>query len=977
MPLTLLAGPANSGKVATLLDRYLASIDQDPVLIVPNRPDVDRIERDLLERSPVLLGGSIGTFADLFEQLARADGGARPVASDSQRALVVRRVLAQARLNGLGPSARFQGFSEALVHTLGELEAGLLEPADLDDEDLAALYTAYRGELERLGLWDRDYERRHAASRVAGELGAWDGRPVLAYGFEDLTGAEWALLEALSARSELTVSLPYEPGRTAFSSLERTAADLASLARGGIEELAPGPDDWTKPGLAYLERALFVDKPAEAPALSGELRFFEGAGSRATYELVGEEILGLLRAGVRAEEIAVVCPTIERVRAPLETAFSTLGIPFAVEGRLRLSQTPYGQALAALLRFAWLDGGRADLYAYLRSPYSGLTRAHVDYLEGRLRGRAVKGRERVEEETIKLRGKPLPILDEIRGPQPLAAARTLAEAMLRAAYGLGAPPLGDRSLLDLRAHESVSRVLDELEDWELLGEHLSRDEILASLERTTVRGSAAQEPGRVHVLDLMRARTRRYEVVFVLGLEQGSLPRRSQASPFLDDQARADIDLRKRGARLARPDQVSRERYLFYTACTRPSERLYLVREAATDDGSPREAGPFWDEVRAPWPTDEVERWTTRRRLSSLTWQLERAPTERERLRSLAALSAAEPDTATAAARANGWERRLERARVAFDRPTQLRHPSVLEELRNRRTFGVTELEVFADCSSIWFLDRIVGPRTIDGQADARLRGTIAHQALYKFFSGLPKALGVERVGPEQIEEAVVFLHRCLDEALESGLWLELRDVERSELEQGLRRDLEHFLRKDAELGLTFVPRRFEVLFGSERAAPELQAGLDLGGFAISGKIDRIDVDQFSARGIVQDYKSGKTALSAAKIDSELRLQIPLYMLVLRDLVGIEPLGGLYRALAGERDARGLLRAEAKDDLPGFVSTDYLDEDAFWGQVETAKERASGLVERIRGGDVEHDPKGGFPCPSWCELWSMCRVRRA
>ena len=60
-------------------------------------------------------------------------------------------------------------------------------------------------------------------------------------------------------------------------------------------------------------------------------------------------------------------------------------------------------------------------------------------------------------------------------------------------------------------------------------------------------------------------------------------------------------------------------------------------------------------------------------------------------------------------------------------------------------------------------------------------------------------------------------------------------------------------------------------------------------------------------------------------------------MLVLRDLVGIEPLGGLYRPLAGERRARGLLRAEARDDaLPGFVKNDYLDEEAFWAQVEGA-----------------------------------------
>src|SRR6185503_17752984 len=151
-----------------------------------------------------------------------------------------------------------------------------------------------------------------------------------------------------------------------------------------------------------------------------------------------------------------------------------------------------------------------------------------------------------------------------------------------------------------------------------------------------------------------------------------------------------------------------------------------------------------------------------------------------------------------------------------------------------------------------------------------------------------------------------------------------------------------------------------------ERAAPELQRGLDLGsGRTLSGKIDRIDVDPFGARGIVQDYKSGKHAHSAREIESELRLQIPLYMLVLRDLVGLEPLGGVYRPLAGDRKMRGLLRAE--DAVPGFQKNDYLDEDTFWGQVEGARTTARRLAERIRTGDLAHDPKGG-ECPTWCDL---------
>jgi RecB family exonuclease len=143
----------------------------------------------------------------------------------------------------------------------------------------------------------------------------------------------------------------------------------------------------------------------------------------------------------------------------------------------------------------------------------------------------------------------------------------------------------------------------------------------------------------------------------------------------------------------------------------------------------------------------------------------------------------------------------------------------------------------------------------------------------------------------------------------------------------------------------------------------------------VTGKIDRIDVDPFSARGIVQDYKSG-TAHSATQIDADGRLQIPLYVLALRDLVGVEPLGGLYRSLSGEREARGLLRAGARGDLPGLAPRDYLDEETFWGLVERAVERARTAAARIRSGDVRHDPRFGGGCPSWCDSWPMCRVAR-
>ncbi|MGZ8716302.1 MAG: PD-(D/E)XK nuclease family protein, partial [Gaiellaceae bacterium] len=384
---------------------------------------------------------------------------------------------------------------------------------------------------------------------------------------------------------------------------------------------------------------------------------------------------------------------------------------------------------------------------------------------------------------------------------------------------------------------------------------------------------------------------------------------------------------------------------------------------------------PFWEEVQAVFDPEDVRRWTRRRPLSALTWRLEEAPTERERLRALAELAARDSAGADALALANGWERRLERAVSAFRRPTKLTHPLVLEQLGSKTTFNVTELERFADCSSAWFVERFLDPRSIDAEVDAKLKGSVAHSALFKFFTRVPKELGVEKLEESVADAAVRLMRACLDEALQ-GQRMEMTEMEARELDSTLWRDLEALVHEECASELALVPRRFEVAFGSERAPQELQRGLDLGdGLTLSGKIDRIDVDPFGARGIVQDYKSGKHAHSAREIESELRLQIPLYMLVLRDLVGLEPLGGVYRPLAGERKARGLLRAAEGETLTGYVKNDYLDEDTFWNAVDNAKATAHRLAQRIGQGDVVHDPKGG-DCPAWCDLWPMCRIER-
>jgi RecB family exonuclease len=289
----------------------------------------------------------------------------------------------------------------------------------------------------------------------------------------------------------------------------------------------------------------------------------------------------------------------------------------------------------------------------------------------------------------------------------------------------------------------------------------------------------------------------------------------------------------------------------------------------------------------------------------------------------------------------------------------------VLERLAGRETFRVTDLERMATCSAAWFVERFLSPGEIDRAPDAKLRGQVAHTALQRFYAQLPSAIpGAERVTPENLEQALELVGECVDGAVESGLRFDVTDVERRELRHSLRRDLELLVRQEAASPSRFVPRRLEVSF----------TGYDLGdGVAVSGKIDRVDVDPMSARGIVIDYKSGR-APTARQIRDESRVQVPLYMLVVRDQLGLEPVGGLYVPVGGGRRARGIV-LDDDDPVPGHARDDYLDAESFAGEIEHARTTAVGLAERIRRGDVRHDPHGG-ECPSWCDLWRICRKER-
>ena len=361
MGLSLVVGPAHAGKVALLLERYLDVLERRSVArrAEPRATSIASSATCSGGARRSSAGGSArSTTSSSTSPASRPDE--RPVASDAQRALAVAagdraRRARRARLVRGDVAASRTRCSPRSASSSRRCRSGASSTAIS-----AASRRAYRDELDRLGLWDRDGLRRHAVERLATRPRRLARRAGLRV---RLRGSDRRRVGAARGAVGADRGHRLDPVRARRGPRSRLSSGRSrispGLRDGAIEELPRAREPATSPpALAHLERELFSRRARAGPSLDGAIRFLEGAGTRGTVELRRERGRGAppRRDAARARS-RVVCDSVDRWRAPLETAFGTLGIPYADRARPRVSATtPLGRALLALLRFAWLGG---------------------------------------------------------------------------------------------------------------------------------------------------------------------------------------------------------------------------------------------------------------------------------------------------------------------------------------------------------------------------------------------------------------------------------------------------------------------------------------------------------------------------------------------------------------------------------------------------------------------------------------------
>jgi ATP-dependent helicase/DNAse subunit B len=982
-------------------ERFLAALGRDPALIVPTLDDAFAFERELSRERGALLGGSVLVFAGLFGEVARAAGEPPPTPlSGAQRLRLLRAAIEDVQLGPLRRSSTRPGFAAALDDLIGDLQAAMLDPesvaagaATLEGsaylDDLTALYRSYASLRDSRGYADAHTIARAAIVALRRDPDSWRGRPVLLYGFDDLTVEQRELVGALAGAAEVTVSLTYED-RAALADRARLIEQLKQLGVDSETHTEADPANTDSELLFHLERS-FLRGDSRLPA-NGSLTLLRSAGDRGEAESIGAEIARLLSAGAPPDEIAVA----ERDpagRGELQArVLRGFGIPVALEADLPVSRSGTGTSLLALLRAAFTSRTASDLLAHLRGPRRAPP-GRVDWLERSIRRGRLRSADDALADWEQRTEKPLGELHSLRDADP---ARLLVEVAQLARYFSQWPLATDDArgeipdhdaAFELRAGERIATAVEELAQLE--GLEPGPQELIATLEALTMPAWTGPTDGRVRIASPYALRATRIKHLFVASLQDGEFPRHGTDGPFLSDEQRTALGLPERA------ETEAEERYLFHVCLAQPTERLYLSYRTSDEAGGAEPRSPFVDEVRRlldpPPPEGDEEdpvevRLTRSRGLGEVLFSPSEAPSEPELARSLAASSVAPAEALDSLGVGGERGERLgtvlsaaAESELATRRPGPMQVEAVKEALRGVPAYGGTTLETFDVCSYRWFVDHELRPQPLEPAPDPLVQGGLMHSALERLYKERPGEDAIPR--PADVEAWIARGRELVDEVTEA---LTDHPADRA-MRRRIERLLVAFLRREAAReNPRLRPSLLEAGFGEGEETD--RPALPIGDWALHGQIDR--VDEGDGVGLAIDYKLAREVTPVAKFVEKGTLQLPLYLLALRELWGIDVVGGLYQPLRPTANPRprGLVRREDGEGLLGDVGLydrDLLSSEDFEAALNDAAGRATAAVARMRVGDIDRDPgppegvKGHDQCPKYCGFAPICRRERA
>jgi ATP-dependent helicase/nuclease subunit B len=734
------------------------------------------------------------------------------------------------------------------------------------------------------------------------------------------------------------------------------------------------------PQLGRVERDIFrLEAPGIDSA--GDIRVVSAPNPRAEVRFVAGRILELVREkGYRYRDIGVIASDIDEYQHYVRAYFDDCGVPFFIDKRRPLNHHPVAELICSALQIVTGGFAVTDIFAYLKTDLVPIERYDIDVLENYCLAFGINGDDwqrneewhfagrrngqfderRINEIRMKVAG---PLL-ELQGrlcpagsPEKTVAAEEFVRAVfnlldeLEVTHTIEAWISQAHAERDRPTAEEHQQFYDRLVDVfdELIevfgGRAMKAEDYLAILSSAFSQLTLAFIPptlDQVLVGSIERSRHPDLKAVFLIGATQRQFPVPIGSDSILTDDDRGLAESADFPLAPAASQTLAERQYLAYIAFTRPSESLCITYPSIDEKGGAVPRSQFIDDLESLFENLAEESIAQEQTdIDKVNSEIELADLLCGRLgRDAVAPEAGDTgeldgllvDICSDEQLAGLGSNVL--SAINYDNCARL-EPDVVERLFGRRIrSSATRLSTFAACPFQYF-----AKYTLD----------LKERQEFKF---KPLDLGD-------------FYHRVLD-ALLKRLKAEARDfatIDDPELVKLLKEQIEKLVRGDSFIS-NFVSRRgynefvinsagealedcvlavaqmvragsfrpalSEVAFGRPgHSGRSAESGDTLGSYelalgdkrvlSLDGKIDRLDVADVDDQkiSIVFDYKRRDTSFNWSKFCYGLDMQLPIYMLAVRNAAGAEAVhavGAFYMPVEVSPAAATLVKLSEKAD---------------------------------------------------------------
>lgn len=788
-------------------------------------------------------------------------------------------------------------------------------------EDMSIIYDSFEKYIK--GRYTTVEDRPEAMLAVM-ERSRYFGDAVVAFdGFTGFTPVQYGILERIASVASkviVTATLPNdEPYNVIAGEEDLFLMSKTVIARTGAiadklkiplsyERLEADYDKYRfakSEELDFLERNLFRYNGRTYGKDVGDIKLYRMDNVCGELQLAAAKILMYVREdGLRFRDIAVVAGDMDMYTDDAIRIFGESGIPFFVDSRRSLIGNPLVEYIRAAVEIVDTGYSYESVFRFLKNGLCGMDREQIDILENYVLAKGIRGRNRWKnpfEGAYPGKGGDMDAVNETRQTfyeiiSPLDTVlcdkeSTVSDYVLALynliEYGRGyenmeelADSLEQDNPLDLRIaaraseyRQTYRRVIELLEQIDAL----MGDEQIAIGEFAQILDAGFEEikvgiiPPSVDCVtmgDIERTRLEHVKVLFMLGVNEGIIPKLSSNRGVLSETERRvlaenDIEL----APTPR-ERVFIQNFYLYLNMTEPECGLYMLCHKFDAAGKESRPSRIFSSVMKMYPklavcegADEIEQLTNPGNSRHLLMNIDASGGLGNALYMFYMNN--EPYAAEL--------RRMGDIIAAVDSADSLTKAAAAELYGELKSSSITRMETFAKCAFSHFAKyglELEERRVYElNQADL---GTIFHKAI-EMLSGLLSAQG-RSFADLGDDERKTLVTKAVNDALEV---CDMSYFDEGATSRFMRQRITDItdrtvwaLGRQLKSG-EFVPTDFERVFNGEYESTEVR-----------GKIDRIDTvrrdDEIYVK--IIDYKSGRNDLTLDEIYAGTKLQLMVYL---------------------------------------------------------------------------------------------------